>query len=63
VYVVTATILLLFLAFGADIVLCVCLLVQLFVLHVRFHNKYNAIEPSTCGGDVALRQITLTTCY
>ena len=34
-------------------------------LHVRAHWRHlaNTIEPSVCGGDAALCQITLTTCY
>jgi len=28
-----------------------------------WRNMANAIEPSVCGGDVALGQITLTSCY
>jgi len=28
----------------------------------RWRNLANTIEPSVCGGDAALRQITLTTC-
>jgi len=35
------------------------------VLHVRAHWRRlaNTTEPSVCGGDAALCQITLTTCY
>jgi len=28
----------------------------------HWHNLVNTIEPSVCGGDAALCQITLTTC-
>jgi len=33
--------------------------------HVRAHCRHlaNTIEPPICGGDAALCQITLTTCY
>jgi len=34
------------------------------VLHGAYwRNVMNTIEPSVCGGDAALCQITLTTCY
>ena len=29
----------------------------------HWRNLANTIEPSMCGGDAALRQINLTTCY
>jgi len=29
----------------------------------HWRNLMNTIEPSVCGGDAALCQITLTTCY
>jgi len=29
----------------------------------HWRNLVNTIEPSVCGGDAALCQITLTTCY
>jgi len=34
-----------------------------FVWGVRRRHLANATEPSMCGGDAALCQITLTTCY
>jgi len=34
---------------------------SIFVVHIR--HPANTTEPSVCGGDAALCQITLTTCY
>jgi len=46
---------------GAEQVRCRCRLGLFDGGH--WHHLPNTIEPSVCGGDVALCQITLTTCF
>jgi len=34
-----------------------------YIWGAQWHHLKNTTEPSMCGGDAALCQITLTTCY
>jgi len=41
----------------------VCMPIGVYYMGAHWRHLVNTMEPSMCGGDAALCQITLTTCY